>query len=85
MSDDYDAIVLGGGAPERLWAIGGVTGVWQLAHMGEYEGEVVASNILGETREAHYEAVPRVTTPTRRPRPRVPPRRRSAPRRRSRM
>jgi hypothetical protein len=61
MSDDYDAIVLGGGAPERLWAIGGVTGVWQLAHMGEYEGEVVASNILGETREAHYEAVPRVT------------------------
>ena len=29
--------------------------------MGEYEGEVVASNILGETRRAHYEAVPRVT------------------------
>ena len=29
--------------------------------MGEYEGEVVASNILGEPREAHYEAVPRVT------------------------
>jgi pyruvate/2-oxoglutarate dehydrogenase complex dihydrolipoamide dehydrogenase (E3) component len=48
-------------AGERLWAIGDVTGVWQLTHMGEYEGEVVASNILGESREAHYEAVPRVT------------------------
>jgi pyruvate/2-oxoglutarate dehydrogenase complex dihydrolipoamide dehydrogenase (E3) component len=38
-----------------------VTGIWQLTHVGEYQGEVVASNILGETREAHYEAVPRVT------------------------
>jgi dihydrolipoamide dehydrogenase len=46
---------------ERLWAIGDVTGVWQLTHMGEYEGEVVASNILGEDREVHFEAVPRVT------------------------
>jgi pyruvate/2-oxoglutarate dehydrogenase complex dihydrolipoamide dehydrogenase (E3) component len=48
-------------AGERLWAIGDVTGIWQLTHMGEYEGEVVASNILGEPRDAHYEAVPRVT------------------------
>jgi dihydrolipoamide dehydrogenase len=48
-------------AGEGLWAIGDVTGVWQLTHMGEYEGEIVASNILGEPREAHYEAVPRVT------------------------
>jgi pyruvate/2-oxoglutarate dehydrogenase complex dihydrolipoamide dehydrogenase (E3) component len=48
-------------AGERLWAIGDVTGIWPLTHMGEYEGEVVASNILGEPREAHYEAVPRVT------------------------
>jgi dihydrolipoamide dehydrogenase len=44
---------------ERLWAIGDVTGVWPLTHIGEYEGEIVASNILGEPREAHYEAVPR--------------------------
>jgi pyruvate/2-oxoglutarate dehydrogenase complex dihydrolipoamide dehydrogenase (E3) component len=48
-------------AGERLWAIGDVTGIWQLTHVGEYQGEVVASNILGERREVHYEAVPRVT------------------------
>jgi dihydrolipoamide dehydrogenase len=48
-------------AGERLWAIGDVTGIWLLTHVGEYQGEVVASNILGEPREAHYDAVPRVT------------------------
>jgi pyruvate/2-oxoglutarate dehydrogenase complex dihydrolipoamide dehydrogenase (E3) component len=48
-------------AGDRLWAIGDVTGIWQLTHVGEYQGEVVASNILGERRTAHYEAVPRVT------------------------
>ncbi len=48
-------------AGERLWAVGDVTGILQLTHVGEYQGEVVASNILGESREAHYEAVPRVT------------------------
>jgi pyruvate/2-oxoglutarate dehydrogenase complex dihydrolipoamide dehydrogenase (E3) component len=48
-------------AGERLWAIGDVTGILQLTHVGEYQGEVVASNILGEAREAHYDAVPRVT------------------------
>jgi dihydrolipoamide dehydrogenase len=47
-------------AGERLWAIGDVTGIWPLTHVGKYQGEVVASNILGEPREAHYEAVPRV-------------------------
>ena len=48
-------------AGERLWAIGDVTGIWPLTHVGKYQGRVVASNILGEPREAHYEAVPRVT------------------------
>jgi pyruvate/2-oxoglutarate dehydrogenase complex dihydrolipoamide dehydrogenase (E3) component len=48
-------------AGERLWAISDVTGIWQLTHVGEYQGEIVASNILGEPREANYEAVPRVT------------------------
>ena len=47
-------------AGERLWAIGDVTGKWLLTHVGKYEGEVVAANILGEPREANYEAVPRV-------------------------
>ena len=47
-------------AGERLWAIGDVTGIWPLTHVGKYQGEVVAANILGEPREANYEAVPRV-------------------------
>jgi pyruvate/2-oxoglutarate dehydrogenase complex dihydrolipoamide dehydrogenase (E3) component len=45
-------------AGERLWAIGDVTGIRLLTHVGKYQGEVVASNILGEPREAHYEALP---------------------------
>ena len=48
-------------AGDRLWAIGDVTGLWQLTHVGKYQGRVAAANILGEPREAHYEAVPRVT------------------------
>ncbi len=47
-------------AGERLWAIGDVNGIWPLTHVGEYEGDIVAANILGEPREANYEAVPRV-------------------------
>jgi pyruvate/2-oxoglutarate dehydrogenase complex dihydrolipoamide dehydrogenase (E3) component len=48
-------------AGERLWAIGDVNGAWPLTHVGKYEGEVVASNILGEDRPVNYDAVPRVT------------------------
>jgi dihydrolipoamide dehydrogenase len=47
-------------AAERVWAIGDVTGIWPLTHVGKYQGEVVAANILGEPRRANYEAVPRV-------------------------
>ena len=47
-------------AGERLWAIGDVTGLWPLTHVGKYQGRIVAANILGERREAHYDAVPRV-------------------------
>jgi dihydrolipoamide dehydrogenase len=47
-------------AGDRLWAIGDITGIWPLTHVGKYQGEVVASNILGEPREANFEAVPRV-------------------------
>jgi pyruvate/2-oxoglutarate dehydrogenase complex dihydrolipoamide dehydrogenase (E3) component len=48
-------------AGERLWAIGDVNGAWPLTHVGKYEGEVVAANILGEDRPVNYDAVPRVT------------------------
>ena len=45
---------------EGLWAVGDCNGQWLFTHMGEYQGEVVASNILGTAREANYDAVPRV-------------------------
>ena len=47
-------------AGERLWAIGDVTGVRLLTHVGKYQGEVVASNIFGESRPASYQAIPSV-------------------------
>jgi pyruvate/2-oxoglutarate dehydrogenase complex dihydrolipoamide dehydrogenase (E3) component len=47
-------------AGERPWAIGDVNGIWPLTHVGKYQGRVLAANILGEPREAHYDAVPRV-------------------------
>jgi dihydrolipoamide dehydrogenase len=47
-------------AGERLWAIGDATGIRLLTHVGKYQGEVVAANILGEPREANYEAIPDV-------------------------
>src|SRR5207244_8299654 len=48
-------------AGERLWAIGDVNGLWPLTHVGKYQGDVVAANMLGEPREAKYEADARVT------------------------
>jgi dihydrolipoamide dehydrogenase len=47
-------------AGEHVWAIGDATGIRMLTHVGKYQGEVVAANILGEQREAHYEAIPDV-------------------------
>jgi pyruvate/2-oxoglutarate dehydrogenase complex dihydrolipoamide dehydrogenase (E3) component len=47
-------------AGERLWAIGDVTGIWPLTYVGKYQGDIVAANILGESREASYDAMPRV-------------------------
>jgi dihydrolipoamide dehydrogenase len=47
-------------AGDGLWAIGDVTGIWPLTHVGEYEGDFVAANITGDPRPANYEAVPRV-------------------------
>lgn len=48
-------------AADGVWAIGDANGLWQFTHVGKYQARVVASNILGESREANYEAVPRVT------------------------
>jgi pyruvate/2-oxoglutarate dehydrogenase complex dihydrolipoamide dehydrogenase (E3) component len=47
-------------AGDGLWAIGDVTGQWNLTHVGEYHGRVVAANILGRRRVINYDAVPRV-------------------------
>ena len=47
-------------AGERLWAVGDVTGIRLLTHVGKYQGEVVASNLLGEPRQADYQAIPDV-------------------------
>ncbi|HEY2193935.1 MAG TPA: NAD(P)/FAD-dependent oxidoreductase [Actinomycetospora sp.] len=47
-------------AGERLWAVGDVTGIRLLTHVGKYQGEIVAANLLGAPREADYEAVPSV-------------------------
>ena len=47
-------------AADRVWAVGDVTGIWPLTHVGKYQGDVVAANIAGESREANYDAVPRV-------------------------
>jgi len=45
---------------DGLWAVGDVTGVRLLTHVGKYQGEVVAANILGEPRQVNYEAIPDV-------------------------
>src|SRR6516165_4930533 len=47
-------------AADGVWAIGDVTGVWPLTYVGKYQGRIAAANILGEAREANYDAVPRV-------------------------
>lgn len=47
-------------AGARLWALGDVTGVALFTHVAMYQGRVVAANLLGEGRRAHYEGIPRV-------------------------
>ena len=43
-----------------LWAVGDVTGVLLFTHVAQYQGRIVAANILGEDRRADYSGVPRV-------------------------
>ncbi|HZD69583.1 MAG TPA: NAD(P)/FAD-dependent oxidoreductase [Actinomycetes bacterium] len=45
---------------EGLWAIGDVTGVALFTHVAKYQGRIVADNLLGRTRRASYQGVPRV-------------------------
>ncbi|NMO56947.1 NAD(P)/FAD-dependent oxidoreductase [Actinoplanes sp. TBRC 11911] len=47
-------------AGERLWIVGDATGKYLLTHVGKYQGDVVAANIMGEPRPVDYTAVPRV-------------------------
>ncbi|MBO3101902.1 dihydrolipoyl dehydrogenase family protein [Cellulomonas fengjieae] len=47
-------------AGDRLWAVGDVTGLLLFTHVGKYQGDVAAANILGQPRTASYDAVPRV-------------------------
>ena len=46
---------------DGVWAVGDVAGIFPLTHVGKYQGEIVAANILGDAREANFEAVPRIT------------------------
>lgn len=45
---------------ENVWAVGDVTGIMPFTHVAQYQGRVVASNILGKERRAHYKGIPRV-------------------------
>ncbi|HZN21681.1 MAG TPA: NAD(P)/FAD-dependent oxidoreductase [Gaiellaceae bacterium] len=41
-----------------VWAVGDVSGVGQLTHLGKYQARVAASNIAGIERVADYRAIP---------------------------
>ena len=45
---------------DGVWAVGDVTGQWNLTHVGKYQGRVAAANILGQKASVNYDAVPRV-------------------------
>jgi dihydrolipoamide dehydrogenase len=47
-------------AAEGVWAIGDVTGVLPLTHVGMYQGRITARDIAGEQPRADYAAIPRV-------------------------
>ena len=45
---------------EGVWAVGDVTGVMPFTHVAQYQGRVVARNILGGDGRADYRGIPRV-------------------------
>ena len=47
-------------AGDGVWAIGDVTGVMPITHVGMYQARVVVDDIAGNSRPADYSAIPRV-------------------------
>ncbi len=47
-------------AAEGVWAIGDVTGIMPFTHVGMYQARVAAATLLGQSRTANYEGIPRV-------------------------
>lgn len=43
-----------------VWGLGDVTGVMLFTHVAKYQARVVADNILGRSRTARYDGIPRV-------------------------
>jgi pyruvate/2-oxoglutarate dehydrogenase complex dihydrolipoamide dehydrogenase (E3) component len=48
------------GGPDGLWAVGDVIGILLFTHVAQYQGRIVAANILGGDRRADYAGIPRV-------------------------
>jgi len=45
---------------EGVWAVGDVTGVMPFTHVAQYQGRVLAQNILGGDGRTNYRGIPRV-------------------------
>jgi dihydrolipoamide dehydrogenase len=58
VSGVVSGVVSGALGPGRVWAAGDVTGITH-THASRYQAGVVAANLLGQTREADYSAIPR--------------------------